>query len=99
MSGFKQAVLKELKRFFPLVAVAALILIPDTGSFVVLFAIGVAIVISAVSHLIRKILFPYVDLEWMANKAGESAIGAAIVFASISGLLAVIISATCNLLR
>lgn len=95
----KQGILKELTRFLPLAAVAGLILIPDTGSFVVLYAIGIAISISAVSHAIRKILFPYIDLQDIAFKASDTSIGAAIVFAAILGLLAVIISATCSILR
>lgn len=94
----KQGIIKEITRLLPLVAIAAIILIPDTGSFVVLYAIGIAISISAVSHAIRKILFPYIDLQDVASKAIVTPLGAAIVFASISGLLATIISATCSIL-
>lgn len=90
---------KEAKRILPMLLVAGLILVPDTGSFVVLYSLGITIVISAVSHLIRKILFPYVDLKMFTTKALESPIASAIVFFSISMILAVIIGATCILLH
>lgn len=83
----------------PLLVVAGLILVPDSGSMVVLYAIGISVLVSSVSHLIRKILFPYLDLEVYAKAALESPIGAAVVFASIVLILAVIIISTCLLLH
>lgn len=89
---------KEAKRILPMLIFAGLILIPDSGSFVVVYSLGITILVSIVSHLIRKILFPYVDLEKFSDKALESPIAASIVFLSISMILAVIIGATCVLL-
>lgn len=89
----------ELYRALPLFAIAGLILVPDSGSMVVLYAIGISILVSSVSHIIRKVLFPYLDLEVFANKAAESPVGAAIVFMSISVILAVIILSTCLILH
>jgi len=90
---------KESLRFLPLFLIAACILVPDTGSFVVLYALGMTILISAVSHIVRRVLFPYVDMEVFAKKALETPLSAAIVFASTASLLGVIILATCLLLK
>lgn len=96
VSGF---LLKEAKRLIPMLLIAAMILVPDTGSFVVLYSLGITIVISAVSHIIRKILFPYIDLKSFASKALETSTGAGMVFFSISLILSVIIGSTCALLK
>lgn len=90
--------IKEAKRFLPLILAAALILVPDAGSFVVLYALGITIVVSAISHIIRKILFPYIDLKMFADKALETPLSAAIVFCGVVTILSVIIVATCVLL-
>jgi hypothetical protein len=89
----------DLYQALPLFAIAGLILVPDSGSMVVLYAIGISILVSSVSHIIRKVLFPYLDLELFAKKALESPVGAAVVFASIVLILAVIIISTCLLLH
>lgn len=89
----------ELYRALPLFVIAGLILVPDSGSMVVLYAIGISILVASVSHIIRKVLFPYVDLGAFANKALESPMGAATVFMSIAVLLATIILSTCILLH
>ena len=88
-----------VKRTWILLLVAAAILLPDSGSFVVLYALGVTLLVSVTSHWVRKILFPYVDMRIMSEKAGETPIGSAIVFASISVMLSTIIFATCMLLK
>ena len=87
------------KRTWPLLIVSAAVLIPDTGSFVVLYALAITLLVSVVSHLVRKILFPYVDMSLFAARASETPTGAAIVFASVSVMLSTIIFATCMLLK
>jgi hypothetical protein len=84
---------KEMKRIIPMLLIAAMILIPDAGSFVVLYSIGITIALGAVSHIMRKLLFPYVNLKDLAFKAMESPIGAGMVFFSITLLLAVFVIA------
>ena len=94
------AILKHIgKRTWPLLLVAAAILVPDTGSFVVLYALGVTLLVCVASHWVRKILFPYVDLSKFSAKAAETPTGAAIVFAAVSVMLSTIIFATCMLLK
>lgn len=88
-----------IKRMWIPVLVAAAILGPDAGSHVVLFALGITLLVSAISHIMRKVLFPYVVMSEFANKAMESPIGAAVVFSSITFILSVIIFSTCMLLK
>lgn len=89
----------DLYQALPLLLAAALILVPDSGSMVVLYALGISLLVSSVSHVVRKVLFPYIDLEKFANKALETPVGAAIVFLSITLILAVIIASTCLILH
>jgi len=88
-----------IKRLWPLLLVSGGVLLPDAGSNVVLFAIGITILVSAVSHVIRKILFPYVDLGEVYSKALETPAGAAGIFVSVTMILSVIIMSTCMLLK
>lgn len=90
---------KEAKRILPLLLVAACVLVPDTGSWVVVYSLAITILVCGVSHLIRKLLFPYIDLAKYAERALDTPTGAAIVFASVSGLLAVVITSTITLLK
>src|ERR1017187_705667 len=79
---------RESLRLLPLLVVAGLILIPDSSSAVVWFSLGITLLLTGVSHVQRKLLFPYVDLEAVYQKAAETSSGAAAVFASIVALLA-----------
>ena len=78
---------RDLQRLVPLFAIAGLILIPDSGFSVVVFVLGALIFTAGVSHLIRKILFPYLDLERLLNKAEETPLSAAIVFIGMMYIL------------
>lgn len=88
-----------LKRLWPLLIVSGLVLVPDAGSHVVLYALGITILVSAVSHLIRKILFPYIDLEYVVERATQTANGAMGVFVGVCMVLSTIIISTCMLLK
>lgn len=90
---------RELVRLLPIAGVAGLILVPDSSSSVVLFSIGITLALVGLSHIIRKLLFPYIDMEVFAKKALESPAGAATVFASITVVMGVIIYASTNLLH
>lgn len=60
-------------------------------------AIGVAVLLALASHITRRLLFHYLDLGDLAKKALENSIGAAIVFASVCYLLAVLINTSAAL--
>ena len=96
----KDTLIKEAKRLLPILAVAGLILIPDHNTTVVLFAIGISLMITGVVHVVRKLLFPYLDLEVVVNQiVAEKNVAAAVLFASVCGLVAVLINATVSLLK
>lgn len=88
-----------IKRLWLLLLVSGLVLVPDAGSHVVLFALGITILVSAVSHVIRKILFPYLDLETVATRAIDTPVGAGMVFMGVTIILSTIIMSTCMLLK
>lgn len=94
-----RSLLAGVKRVWLPLLVSAIILTPDAGSHVVLFALGVTLIVSAVSHVMRKVLFPYISLNEYADKAHNTPLGAAIVFASVTWILSIIILATCMLLK
>lgn len=96
--NLKQAGVAFKRMWLPILA-AGMILVPDAGSNVVLYALGITLAVSAVSHLVRKILFPYIDMSEYASRALETPVGASVIFASISMILSVIILSTCMLLK
>lgn len=55
------------------------------------YSVGLLVFHAVFSHLLRRILFPYLNLRDYAKVALESPLAAAIVFSSICGLLAVFI--------
>ena len=78
---------KDFARLIPLIAIAGFTVVPDNSRGVVFFSIGILVIMAALSHLLRKILFPYADLQLAWTKAHGTPLGAAIVFASISGII------------
>lgn len=55
--------------------------------------------IVAASHVMRRLLFPRLDLQTIAQRAMEEPTGAAVVFLGICLVLAVIIHANMSMLR
>lgn len=60
----------------------------------IVYSFAVMIALAAVSHIVRKVYFPYVDLAEYAKAAVESPVGASIVFFSVSLVLCTIIVAS-----
>lgn len=82
---------KGWKRFLPdvreliLVVPATLVLMTDMPVFLtLLYALSAILLVVALSHFVRKVLYPYVDLEVVTQKAQETPTGAALVFIGIS---------------
>ena len=84
-----EIVKRELIRFVPLV-VAVLLLAWDDSTRLILFYLGIVFLFGYVSHILRKLYFPYIDLKVFADKAKEEPLPAAIVFAAVTYLLAVL---------
>ena len=90
---------RELQRIIPLLAVMGLILIPDSSLPIMIFVIGASVMVAGMSHLLRKILFPYLNLESLIRKAEENSIAAAIIFCAIIYMLGKYIEFAATLLK
>jgi hypothetical protein len=84
MNKLKQ-MLKDVLRVWPLlvVIIAGIFLFSGVGFMVALNRLSMFAFILLIFHLIRKALFPYINLRRFTDKAGENPISAAIVFAMI----------------
>lgn len=80
-----KGILKDLIRLWPLLVIiaAGFFLFSGVGFMVALNRLSMFALILLVFHLIRKSLFPYIDLKRFTNKAAENPMSAAIVFAVI----------------
>lgn len=90
---------RDFARLIPLLAIVGFLVIPDTSRSVVFFSLGILVLFTGLSHLLRKLLFPYVNLEDAWNKANDTPLGAAIVFASASFIIAICILSGILLLK
>lgn len=103
-----QRLVKDCGRVSTLVAIVAILLwleswLPKTSNEAALSPLltssAIVLAIAALSHLTRRVLFPRLDLQKIAEKALEHPIGAAIVFFGISLVLAVLVYANVAMLR
>ena len=90
---------RELIRTAPFLLVTVWLLWRDPNLPVVGYALGVVALIVMASHLARKALLPYLDMERFVCKAEEHPIASAIVAAAVLYLLAAIIQSVVALLR
>ncbi len=97
----KNIFLKELKRAWPFLLLAGLMLAPDPGALsVVGYAVGIVAVAVILSHLSRKLLFPYLNLEILIREIGtENNVAAAIVVASMVVLMGIVLNGIVTLLK
>lgn len=90
----------EYVRILPLLGIAFLLLFNSGGgSGVILLNIGIVAAIVAVSHLIRRILFPYLELEKYSVLAMGNPIAASIVFFSVCYVLTALMQLIITLIR
>ncbi len=89
----------ETKRIWFLLLLIVVFLIPSSNYSVVLFALSVTTLTMVVSHITRKLLFPYFDMGVYMRKALEHPIGAAIIVAAVFFLIVTLINATVVLLK
>lgn len=79
---------RDFARLVPLLAIVGFLVIPDNSRSVVFFSLGILVLFTGLSHLLRKLLFPYIDMERAWDRANDDPVGASIVFASISLIIA-----------
>lgn len=83
---------REGKRLLPLFIVLAALAYSDYNGFgVILYMLALMTVIALFSHVMRRMLFPYLDMKVISDRADESPMSAAIVFASIAFIVGCII--------
>ena len=67
---------------------------PTMGGYTVpLYALGIIFIMAAMSHVVRKLLFPYVHLQVYAEKAKENPIASAIVFLATCYIVSIFLQA------
>lgn len=84
----------EIFRIWPLLLIIALalVILGDWAQLAVqLYRLSMVALVLISAHLIRKALFPYLDLSTFTAKAKESPTGSGLVALALFGLLTVII--------
>lgn len=80
----------DVVRFIVLGGLSVLLFYPDLENFhTVKYVFAFLVVVAFITHVTRRLLFPYVDLNQFAKKALETSDGAAKVFQSVSIIIAV----------
>lgn len=90
---------KEIYRILPFAGIAGFILIPDDSLKVLLFGLGIILFATLVGHLVRKVLFPYFDLEKLVDGVEDDPKASAAVICAIIYLVVSIINAFVVLLH
>ena len=87
-------------RLTPLIGLAGLAFMRDLeGLRVVLYVLGILLLIAVTSHVLRKVLFPYLDLGAFVAKALEDSRAAGMVFLGMSIIIAMMIFSATQLLK
>lgn len=84
----------EFKRLFPLLAtiIMSILIFGDAPQLSVqLYKLSMVALVIGAFHIIRKSLFPYIDLRKIYLLARKDAIGASIIFLSIIAFLIAVI--------
>ena len=90
---FSHSIAKEVYRLLPFLGLAGLVIIPDDGSHVILFGTAIILLSVAVAHVVRKILFPYIDIRGLISGIEEDTKASAAVICGLIFLVCTIINA------
>ena len=99
MDFIKHPTLHHILLVLALLGIAGLIIIPDAASKVVLFGVGIVLLSAGLSHIVRKILFSYINGKELFTKVLDNSIACAIVLCGLIYLSCTIITALVALLR
>lgn len=83
----------DLRLWALLLPALAVLAIDMPVALTLLYSMSAIFVLSGLSHLIRKLLFPYADLEYIMLRASEAPTGAGMIFLGVSLTLSAIILA------
>lgn len=79
-------------RFYLLLIPAVMILATNMPLLMTLgYSMAVMLLVAAVSHITRKVVFPYLDMEVVMQKATETSTGAGYVFLGVSAIITAMI--------
>lgn len=96
----KSTAQREGKRLLPLIVVLAIFLKIDyDGTYAILYMLGLMTIVALFSHVMRRLMWPYVDMKVIADRADETPMSSAIVFASIAFVIGCIIIAVGGMLK
>ena len=73
--------------------------LPDSALSPLCASTALVLFITALSHVLRRVLFPQIDLQAYARKALENPMSAALVFAAVVCLIGTLIGVSVGLLR
>jgi hypothetical protein len=81
-------------RLWALLIPAALILCTNLPvALTIGYSFSVVLIFAGASHLLRKVLFPYVDLRLLVAKAVETPLASAVIFLAVAIVLSAILVA------
>lgn len=79
-------------RFYLLLIPAVAILATNMPLLMTLgYSMAVMLLVAAVSHITRKVVFPYLDMEAVMRKATETPTGSGYVFLGVSSIITAMI--------
>lgn len=78
---------------------AGLILMPDDAHTVIIFGVGIILLATGLGHVVRKLIFPYINGKELVEKVKENSIACAIVIVGLIYLSCTIITSLVSLLR
>lgn len=79
-------------RFYLLLIPAVMVLATNMPLLMTLgYSMAVMLLVAAVSHITRKVVFPYLDMEVVMKKATETPTGAGYVFLGVSSIITAMI--------
>lgn len=90
---------KETIRVIPLALMAGVMIIPDDSRGVIAFGLGIIALAALVAHVIRKLLFPYIDMKKLISGIEGDTKASAVVLVGLIYLLTTIIQSLVALLR
>lgn len=86
--------IKDYRLWLLLIPATAVLLIDVPVALTLLYSISAMLVVAAVSHLTRKVVFPYIDMNTFAQKAINTSTGAGLVFVGVAMIISAMILGT-----
>jgi hypothetical protein len=99
LACIKNRIVIEISRILPLLGLAGFILLRDDASHVIIFGTAIVLLAVAVAHLVRKLIFPYIDIKSLVSGIEDDTKASAAVICGLIFLVCTIINAFVTLLK